>query len=638
MTLVVLAIWLSSCGGFDGMDDIGSSADYPVTVSASAGVASRIAVSGLEMSWEDDDVLKIAAVAADRSLATSELSVLETDPSDRAKASFTGFVTMLSRPQYCCFIYPSSEASSVDPETGLIRFRYNQQTGRHEPFMYDKVLYDENGMNASLSHVGAVLALTIDMDGVSEVTFVGNDNENISSVTVDPDAGKVSPTNEIGKEVTVPVRSDGKTYICVPPVNFRKGFTLKCSKPDGTSMIRTFSSDGSLGGGYDFSDKVGHIIPITLSGGFEAFSVSVTGLEASHTYSGSRLTGTAVTFRMTAAGVSDKIIEEWGADLYNSDDELVRSVTFTNASPAKGQTVTMEVANDWKLLPAGEYYLRPRYRMYGEAVTLTTQVVHLPDPGVWVKINGNTSYDKYLAGNVSGANAHTTTIEGLSISTNLDASLFSWTSSLEYNNPDYEEFESVKLENKSPSSLADKTEISFTDPSCPEYCAYEFKATLTVPKLAPFTASRTFHITGLPCTMDFTKGNIGLWQTLGADAKQTSDYVQFEGKFSEWDAAVMSPAYHIPADIPVYAYADVTSKKNSQTMYVGSCSASNSSISFGSSKIAISYNSGSFKSKGYVKADSPVILTASKPALIFAQTVPGWWLGTAVYKIKIEYK
>ena len=69
-SLVALTLGFSilSCSGVEipGGENAAVS-DYPVNIIAGAGADTRIAVDDLALTWESDDVLKLAAVATDGS-------------------------------------------------------------------------------------------------------------------------------------------------------------------------------------------------------------------------------------------------------------------------------------------------------------------------------------------------------------------------------------------------------------------------------------------------------------------------------------------------------------------------------------------------------------------------------------------
>ena len=642
--VLLLSLLMVSCSGFEfeGADD-SNVRSYPVSITAAAGANTRISLDDIALSWEQNDTLKIAAVSSDGSSAVSELTIYQIDQDDASKASFAGFVSMLAPPQNCYFLYPNSSAVSYNPSIGRVRLQFNSQSGRHEPLMYAKASYDENGMYVDLKHTGAMLQLDVQIPEITSISFVGNKLENIYPIELNPDNGEFAFPNEVGVQITVPVQTDGYTYICVPPVRLEKGFSLICSKADGSYFLKSYSSDGSLSGGYDFTDKIGSLIPVVLSGEFETFNISATSLAGTHTKNGSLLTGTQVTFNFNKSGSSNKLIEEWGANLLNSDGQVVRTVSFTNATPINGQSVTMNVANNWKLLPAGEYVFTPYYKMYGQNVTLPSQILNIGDPGVKVSIAGITSYDKYIAGNISGANSHTNTlIEGVALETNLDLTLI--------------DSRNMVLDG---SNLGSGTwssgKATFGNFTKTGYKSYSCKATVTVGNLT-FDATRDFYITGLPYTGDFTTGNPTSWNPGWAfiGTKYNSSRVVFNST-----SAVRSPGFYIPqtsssTKINVVTYSNcrhnVTSNSSTAKMIISACSSTASSASTSGVTLSLGKdyyqaagslgNVGGFESKGYLLCNSPITLTQSNPSVMFCVSLGSSFLGSNTlvsFGHKIEY-
>ena len=635
--LMVLALVFTACFGLEEHTvSTRNMTEYPVVLHAGTYPESRISVNDASLSWEENDKLKITAL--NDTLAVSELSVYEIDAQDPSNASFTGFVTMKEAPEYCYFTYPSASSASVIPENGRVKFQYNMQSGRHEPFMYARLAYDPQGMSVAMKHAGAVLEVDVDIPEVSTITFAGNNLESVYPLEIDPATGEIFMTSSVGLQISVPVQTEGKTYICVPPVNFSMGFSLILSKADGSYMVKSFSAGGQ-NAGYDFSQKVGSIIPLTVSGTFEGFSIRAESLSYEHTKNNGLLTGTDVTFNMFKSGTPNKVVQEWGANLLDLNGNIVRSIS--SMTPISGQSVSMECKNNCKLLPAGTYVFSPYYRMYGKLNTLESKTIEVADPGVQVVMNGQTSYDKYLANTTAdAANSHANTlIEGVSVSTNLDLSII--------------DARTVTLDG---ASLGDGTwssgTISYGNLTKTTYKSYPFKATIVVGNLT-FEASRDFHITGLPYTGDFATGNPTGWTPAWGflSAKYSDARVVFNTT-----AAIRTPKFHVPASatIKVVTYSDcrhnVTSNSNSTNIYIATCAAGAASVptaeatlTLGSDyyQVAGSFgNVSGFKRIGYLICNTALTLTPSKPALIFSTSMGNSFLGSNTlvsFGHKIEY-
>lgn len=649
LMVMISALAVSACAGLnDPSGDMSVLKDYPVLVAASSSDGdTKISVDGTTVAWETDDRIQIHAVASDGSTGIAELAWFSgVEGKDSHYASFSGFVTMSSSPDDCYFAYPVKSYTSVDPETGKITFYYNSQTGRHEPFMYAAAPYDENGISLMLNHIGAMLEINVDMEEVAKITFVGNRLESLSPVIVDSRSGEVSFTSQSNVHITVPVQAEGNTYIAVPPLNLEKGFSLICSNADESkSMIRTFSSDGSMDGGYDFSQRTGRIIPVTLSGEFTEYSVTSSRPVAGHTRNSSGLlTGTSVRFTMSKTGMSDKIIEEWGATLVDSQGRTVRQVRYTNADPIIGEEITMEVADGWKLLPAGTYTFTPYYKIYGRYDTMEEYVttLQIEDPGVYLRLHGQTSFDKYRAGRTDDANSHKNTkIEGVSVSTNVDQSIID-----EYSAT----IDGVDLGTASLTSDGELV-VSYGDLTRTAFKSYKFNSYIKIGAWTINAEEKTFHITGLPYEADFTTGDPRNWEPAWAFVGGTVTYddsrVNYQNSASEdLLGGVRSPKFHLPQDIPVRTAFDACGRNVDFSIvvaidkaayldiYFTACSSTESTVKFGENCVRAEYKV-SYSQSGYLAWSPNITLKSSAPSIMYSARSKLY--DKALYKIKIHY-
>ena len=530
--------------------------DYPVCLTADS-PATKLALDGLDLSWEENDRIRITATASDNDSGTAELTVYSIDESDNGKAVFSGFVNMTSQPVDCYFTYPASNTIiDTDPSTGKITAYLTKQTGLHQPFFYGYSEYDDAGMPVSLNHIGAMLEINVSASEVAFISFLGNEKEVLSPVIVDPKTGKYESPSQPNVQITVP-RQNGSTYILVPPFLFKKGFTLILSDAQGKSMFKSYSSDGTLDGGYDFSDKKGHLVHIDITDDFiplgsldEEGQFNPSGLEISefefvHNTSGGLLSGTDVSFKLSKSGAPDKLIEAWGAELirYEKDEQgkdvkvVYRSVEFTNTEPNFGTSITMTPSDGWKLLPEGTYLLAPYYYMYGVKRSLPTKPIDVSDPGVSITINGTTSYDKYKAGQVSQANSHAfSLIDDVSVSINVhDSILDSFTAS--FNN---DEVVKTKTNLRSGS-------VSFGDFTKTTYGSYPLSVNLKIGNLN-ITEQRDFVITGLPYSINLNVTSLhSTW--LHNNITIAEDHYLFQVGTS----SIISPRFHFPEAVNVKA-------------------------------------------------------------------------------------
>ena len=640
---VIFATVMLACTGIGPMlpSDPDVMQEYPVTLTVSQDEMTRIGLSGNSLSWQAEDRIQLTAVTAgievSDTIATSVLKVFDIDPEDASKASFSGFVTLRSEPKSCYFTHPAGEAMTVDAVKGTVKANYSSQDGSHKPFLYGKTEYDPEGMAVGLKHLGAVLEITVETPGVTHISLVGNGIEPLSPVIFNPEDDNIEKPTEAVTQITVPVQKEGKTYIFVPPVNFEKGFSLVCSNGTESSFFVKSYSDGT-NGGYDFSSKSnrGAKIPLTISGEFKQFAVTSSDLTIVHSRNDDGLlTGTTVSFKMSKTGSPDKLIDSWGATLTDAKGNVVR--TYSSEDAITGSTVTMDVSAGDIFLEAGAYTFTPYFYMYGKPVSLENQVVTktINGPGIVLNISGSTSYDKYKAGNVDGANLHANTLlSGLSVSTNVAAETIpEFICSLvgDDNTP-------IDVSNPAVGVANSSTIASFGDKTCSKFQGYTMSASITVGNIKK-EATRVFHITGLPYEVDFSKGDNSSWAKYNNAEYSDSRMFFKSAAFSEETSAVRSPKFYLPENIVVLPYADASIKGNLYTrkLYVSSCAYNESNIITGTSGTPeISIHKGGFSAKGLQSSSAAITLTNEKPALMFTATTPLSY-GIALYKIQILY-
>ena len=668
--LAVVFIVLMSCS--ESVPELSSARNYPVILSMQDDMT-KLGLNGSDLFWEDTDKLRITAVASDKNTGTAELSIYNIDDSDNGKARFSGFVNMISEPQHCYFTYPVSTALfEVDVDKDLMIAHLNLQSGTHTPFLYADSEYDAGGMHVRMSHLCAMLEIDVAGEGMKDVAYIafaGNRKEPLSPISVDLNTGKyILPDKANGSNVQlmVPRRTDGNTYIAVPPVDFEKGFSLILADADGNCMFKSYSSDGTNAGGYNFTQKAGHIIPISIEGDFSALGKLVDGeflptgivceaFPASHIYEGNLLKGTDISFKMTKTGAPDKLIEEWGAKLiqYRRDDKgndvevVYRSVSYTNATPISGQKVTMNVADGWKLLPAGTYYLTPYYKMYGENVprSLPTREIQVSNPDIRIELKGMTSYDKYLAKRYDEANNYSRRnyIDEVGFVTNLHQDLFTYSAKL--NGSD--------LGTGYATTSDGERKVSYGTKECSAWGTYPFRVSVSISAWEePIVMERDFHITGLPYEADFTTGdpqNLSpAWKRI--DASYSDSRVIFN---PDGQSSLRSPAFYVP-DGSIYVKTACNSRHNvtkrwsptTVDMTISTCSASElqyptgSTLSFTEDYYQSATDAKGLSQKGYLYCNSSFQLTTEEPALMYGLNITNGYVFGDIFvsfKHKVEY-
>ena len=616
--------------------------DYPVKVNAVQETMTRISADGNVLSWDEEDQIQIAAVMpgieVSDTAATSVLTRFRSIDSDPAKASFTGFVSLLSEPHTCYFTYPVSEALKVDPVAETIITNYTSQDGSHKPFLYGKSGYDKEGMDVVMKHVGAVLELTVTTPGVTKVSFIGNKIECLSPIVINTDTESIGLPTDAVRQLTVDVQKSGKTYLFVPPLKFEKGFTLVCSNDDGSRYFMKSYTDGTSAG-YDFSFKRGARIPIAIEGEFKEFAVTASDLNIEHKKNASGLlTGTKVTFKMSKAGTSNKLIESWGATLADKSGNVVRTYSSTGAIAGDVYEMNIPAGDNHIFLDAGEYTLTPYYIMHGNRVTFDGASLpkkEIGDPDIVLTIGGATSYDKYIDGNSStDPNTHTNTLlEGLSVTTNVAADIIeAYAAGLVGSDGT-----AVTIGSPSWSVQSSSNVKAYGNKTCSTFQAYTMSVSFKVGHIT-IKGSKEFYITGLPIDVSFASGNptewTPAWKFIGT-VKFSNPRVQFTG-----DGALRTPVFYTPkgSEIKVKTGIDAclaAVTESRRRVYIKACSKTESSADFSGSYIVAHYDT-SHASNGYKDCSDTFTLTAEKPSMLYSKEQPLAY-NTSIYKIRIFY-
>ena len=401
-------------------EEVAISAAFPVEVNVTQESATKITTNGTTLFWAEGD--KLALFAATGSNTNTASATLELNSIDAGSSTgkFKGEISISAEPEICYFTYPYTVVPAANAEKVSAQYSYSAQDGLHKPFLWGKANYPGNGvMNCNLQHIGGMLCLTNIPEGVTGITIKGNSAENLSPVDVNLSNGEIS----VGSEKEFDVNISGTTaYICMPPVNFTKGFSIVFHSASG-DMFKSYSSDGGNSSGYNFTE--GTYITINVAGTFTPFNVTANAAY-SHTVSGGFLTGTNVTVTPSLQGAPAKITK-WRADLVHSDGTtIVRRVTSNNNFGA----TQMTVVDDWTYIPSGTYTLKSYYTQYnGSEIampesTITVAKATEPVNISIISIESGISHI-YTDGNLTGSTAKVTT------SNNSLLPVESWSATLE---------------------------------------------------------------------------------------------------------------------------------------------------------------------------------------------------------------
>lgn len=184
----------------------------------------------------------------------------------------------------------------------------------------------------------------------------------------------------------------GKTYCFVLAPVLLEGLSISVRMEDGTVY--------GMGTSNDIEMTMGKYRSL---GTLDFTKMSTFSYSAEHDFPNSVLQGTNVKVNFPSADVSNVNIT------ITKGDVVMRSMTDDNLIIENGKKVAVSRSNDaaWPYLPSGIYTISGYYTMAGEEITISpaTLTVARPEGITITGFNAYTSYTKYNAGDVSGANA-----------------------------------------------------------------------------------------------------------------------------------------------------------------------------------------------------------------------------------------
>ncbi|MDO4735430.1 MAG: hypothetical protein Q4B21_00190, partial [Bacteroidia bacterium] len=373
--LLVCTGFLSSCN----KKEVAISMNYPIEVNVTETTDTKISTNGTKLYWQEGDKLSLFAASAGNSSTGSATLELNSIDAGSATGKFRGEISLSAEPNMCYFTHPSSCTPSYADSKVSAVFDYSSQDGTHKPFLWGKAAYPTGGgvLNCTLSHVGGMVYLTNIPSGVTSITIKGNSAEQLSPVTINMADG--SATIGSNTEFTFSI-SGTSAYICMPPVNFSKGFSIIYNSASG-SMYKSYSSDGGANSGYDFTAST--YVTIDAGGDFTPLEVA-SSATYTHTVADGYLTGTQVIATPNLQGAPAKITT-WRAELIHPDGStVVRTISSNKTFSA----TTMEVVEDWLYLPEGEYTYKAYYSQYGGSdVEFTSKTITIEKATAPVKIS-----------------------------------------------------------------------------------------------------------------------------------------------------------------------------------------------------------------------------------------------------------
>ena len=592
----------------------------PMALTTSA--ATKVAMDeSFHLSWESGDRLAAFAKASDGATGTCLLSLNEVDEG-LSSAKFRGEMAISSLPEKCVFVHPSSVQFD---DNGNAVFSYSGQTGSMQHLLWGSAAYNANGMNCNLSFVGSVLRLSLP-EGVDKVDVMGNNGEAVETVIIAPD-GSIS----VGGASSFTVNVNGSCDILMPPVNFTKGFTLVLHK-SGELMYKSYSSDGGNSSGYDFLTDRGRIIPVSISS-FEKFEADLTigsNYSYAHQYDASGIIqGTEVKIEgldMVRSGIPSKIIR-YSVELYRPDGTLVRAKEVS----ASG-TYVLDDRNDWPLLPAADNYsLKAFYQIAaGEKVLCDSRTLSIAtDPELIVEFSPYSSYTRYLAGDISGANAcDNSSVRNLVLTHNLSERIYSlkdkYNISFRFSDQD-----AAITGNTIVHPLADESGVYVPASWGSFVTGYTFTFLDQVKE-----KSIDCSVTGLPFTS--APPTSAGWTTGSWNNEFQSDCVQLGGVSGSGEcSATYNKSFVVPSSVNVRVSSNATVRAYKPVL--GTIN-TDYTVKLNGTAVITQNSNGNTSGQNYPNLGADAVLSAGETSLKLqsSYTLAGPWV--KVYSVKLEYR
>lgn len=594
----------------------------PMALTTSA--ATKVAMDeSFHLTWESNDRLAAFAKASDGATGTCLLSLNEVDEG-LSSAKFKGEMAISSLPEKCVFVHPSSV--QFDDEGNAV-FSYSGQTGTVQHLLWGSADYNPAGMDCNLSFVGSVLRLSLP-EGVDKVDVMGNSGEAVENVSIAPDG-----TLSVSGASSFTVNVNGSCNILMPPVNFTKGFTLVLHK-DGELMYKSYSSDGGTSSGYDFLTNRGRIIDVSINS-FEKFAADLTiGSKYSyaHQYDASGIIqGTEVKIEgldVVRSGIPSKIIS-YTVELYRPDGTLVRAKEVS----ASGSYV-LDDRNDWPLLPAADNYtLKAYYRIAaGEKVLCDSKNLSIAsDPELIVEFNPYSSYTKYLAGDISGANAcDNSSVRGLVLTHNLSEKIYSLKD--KYNI-------SFKFSDQEVSTISGTTIVHPLADASGVYVPAAWGSFVTGYTFTFLDQVREksvdCSVTGLPFTAN--PPTSADWSKASWNNEFKSDHVQLGGVSGSGEASVTyNKSFVVPASVNVRVSSNATVRAYKPPLL--STINTNYTVNLNGTAVITQNSNGNTSGQNYPDLRANAVLGAGETSLKLQSSYAAAGPWTKVYSVKLEYR
>ena len=361
-----------------------------------AGEPTKTSLSGNEVHWtfdgKSDDVIAVFDNFGYK-------NIFNITQAEGSYASFSGEVTSGTEQIYA--VYPESLVESESISGSSIKVNVPvDQTSKESSFAEEHNISVAKGTKTpgvkeiediTFKNVCSYLKFTIPtyIEDAKSVTF-STSRAIAGPATVDASADTpVAVVGEGGSNSVTMTGSypAGSQFMFVLTPGTIQGFTVTVVT-DKAKWIITRSSEVSFAPG-----QYKNLGTLEL----EQVGVSAT---ATHTYSGSTLTGTTVDVALNVPTATLQYASDLKIEVRNAAGTVVRSASSSTLT----SSVTLAATKDWPYLPQGEYTVSGSYKLGDVVKNISTKFTPLA-PTFAVTSHAYTSYTKYAAGSIDEANS-----------------------------------------------------------------------------------------------------------------------------------------------------------------------------------------------------------------------------------------
>ncbi len=495
-----------------------------------------------KVTWQAGDKIEVFVVDANGVYATGSLTTQDSGE----KAYFTGPVTASEglTPPFSITATYGAEILSTAVQGGLAQYRL----GALKPTMVARdngPIYFVNRIALTFNQVASAIHLCDIPVAVTKVTIESLGEKKISGIY---SYNITTGTGSAAENITEVDVNNGSAHIGIAPGNYTDGFKLKFWNESGElQYIKLPALQVEKGYSYNIS-PITEFVPIKLKlSSAEAYHIDA---------SGSRSTGGATSDVAQSSiawgnveflGAPASMIEEMGIRVYDSSNNMVYTTSGTSFT-AKEYGAGAYNWNSYKS-HGTQYTVKAFAIVEGETYESAGTTVSYVRPAIAITkspIDCYTSYSKYLASDISGANAcdgSSIYLSGNCTFKGVTADVFKQVSGSAYLTLDgtVTYVSTVKGQNFSNTqTIADQ---SWSDHNITASVNFDGATTTSV--------AHTVQVTGIP--YDATppsNGGLHPWKSLSGDNTFNANRVELYYAASQYPA-VASPEFYIPADINV---------------------------------------------------------------------------------------